>query len=393
MKTHRSIVPLLALMGFFSSSASAALPPAYDFQILFTDFRGTPTPTEINEDGWVSGNIIYDSYPVLWKDGSLNSLSPGSQVEGTAWDVNNHGQVAGSLSTIGASPAWQYHDAVVWNNGTPTRLDHLPNGESAQALGINDVGKVGGWSKIAGGPIVVPTVWNGTTPTQLPTPFEGQYSAQGEARDLNNKGQIVGWGGPGQALLWEEGNVVALDPGNIYGSRANAINEAGEIVGYRGLFNDEVTQYAAYWKDGNFIDLGVLTEADYSSEAFDINNQGIIVGASHMSGEHGDNPRAVIWDGGQIYDLNSFLADSVLEAGWQLLGATAINDKGQIVGYVYNRGIDHSGSVFLLTPVPEPETYAMMLAGLGVIGIAARRRKPSSVVRSISKLAGERGAS
>jgi hypothetical protein len=26
------------------------------------------------------------------------------------------------------------------------------------------------------------------------------------------------------------------------------------------------------------------------------------------------------------------------------------------------------------TPVPEPETYSMMLAGLGLLGFAARRR-------------------
>lgn len=30
-------------------------------------------------------------------------------------------------------------------------------------------------------------------------------------------------------------------------------------------------------------------------------------------------------------------------------------------------------------PVPEPETYAMMLAGLGLLGVAARRRKVSTV--------------
>ena len=32
-------------------------------------------------------------------------------------------------------------------------------------------------------------------------------------------------------------------------------------------------------------------------------------------------------------------------------------------------------SNFSVTPVPEPETYALMLAGLGVVGFMARRRK------------------
>jgi hypothetical protein len=31
----------------------------------------------------------------------------------------------------------------------------------------------------------------------------------------------------------------------------------------------------------------------------------------------------------------------------------------------------------LAAPVPEPETYAMLLAGLGVVGAVARRRKPA----------------
>jgi hypothetical protein len=30
---------------------------------------------------------------------------------------------------------------------------------------------------------------------------------------------------------------------------------------------------------------------------------------------------------------------------------------------------------FSVTAVPEPETYALMLAGLGVVGFVARRRK------------------
>ncbi len=55
-------------------------------------------------------------------------------------------------------------------------------------------------------------------------------------------------------------------------------------------------------------------------------------------------------------------------------------------GYKYIR--DHAGlpasqitvpTHWVLTPVPEPETYAMLLAGLGVMGAVARRRKSKQV--------------
>jgi hypothetical protein len=48
------------------------------------------------------------------------------------------------------------------------------------------------------------------------------------------------------------------------------------------------------------------------------------------------------------------------------------------VGTVFQPGCsDCTGSVsrILPAPVPEPETYGMLLAGLGLVGVAARRRK------------------
>ena len=35
----------------------------------------------------------------------------------------------------------------------------------------------------------------------------------------------------------------------------------------------------------------------------------------------------------------------------------------------------YTGNITLTTPVPEPETYAMMLAGLGLMGFTVRRRR------------------
>lgn len=41
-------------------------------------------------------------------------------------------------------------------------------------------------------------------------------------------------------------------------------------------------------------------------------------------------------------------------------------------------GVTNGQDLLVLTPVPEPETYAMLLAGLGLMGFVARRRKKAA---------------
>ena len=86
--------------------------------------------------------------------------------------------------------------------------------------------------------------------------------------------------------------------------------------------------------------------------------------------------RAALWMGTESIDLNDLLDTETLSAGWVLVEATGINNNGQIVGDAYN-AISGKEHAFLLTPVPEPETYAMLLAGLGFIVAIVRRRKLS----------------
>jgi hypothetical protein len=63
-------------------------------------------------------------------------------------------------------------------------------------------------------------------------------------------------------------------------------------------------------------------------------------------------------------------------AGWVLMFAYDINDNGAIVGTAYNNILGIEERAFLLTPaIPEPETYALMLAGLGLIGFMGQRKK------------------
>jgi hypothetical protein len=88
--------------------------------------------------------------------------------------------------------------------------------------------------------------------------------------------------------------------------------------------------------------------------------------------------------------LYNATGDTLVRSGTSLLSGNvdlwAINADSLAAGNYYlqvngnvvsDQPASFGGTVTLAAPVPEPETYGMMLAGLGVLGYLARRRKTS----------------
>jgi len=137
------------------------------------------------------------------------------------------------------------------------------------------------------------------------------------------------------------------------------INETGQVVGYSytadGFHHAFITG-----PDGmGMRDLGSFAGAGpYVSYASDINDDGQVVGyVSASSLPYQQHAFITGSNGTGMMDLNSLIH---LPNGAILVSVTDINNAGRAIGI----GI-----------VPEPEAYALFLAGLALVGFVARRKK------------------
>ncbi|MBX9894112.1 MAG: PEP-CTERM sorting domain-containing protein [Nitrosomonas sp.] len=355
------------------------------------------------------------------------SLSFLGTLEGTdsfAVDINNLGQVVGSYSKSGIPGSRAF---ITGPNGIGmTALGTLDGGHTF-ATGINDSGQVTGSSSLSNSFDLIHsfiTGPNGAGMTDLGVLHEitGEYQHVNNALDINESGQVVGYeyhrdphseSRPELQAFMTGPNGVGITGMNV--GEAKAINDSGQIVGSttasgslgsrafitgpdgigltiieEGLHGNSswasainnsgqvvINSYLpgdmrAYVTGPNGVGITALgTLGGKTSNALDINESGQIIGVSQIAdGRY----HAFLYSDGEMLDLS--LLPAFINAGFiHMINVTAINDHGQIVGWGYPDG--GSAQAFLLSPfpVPEPQTYAMLLAGLGILGFMAPRRK------------------
>ena len=274
--------------------------------------------------------------------------------------INETGQVVGNTFT----DSGDQRAFITGPDGTNLRdLGALGGDGFSYARGINDAGRVVGSSSVSDPP--------GTSHAFITGPDgEGMRDLGSIAAfDINDAGQVVGSFGAGfrssHAFITGPNGEGMRDLGTLGGddSSAYGINDMGQVVGSSTRFFDSPSHAFITGPDGTGMrDLGTL--GGHSSVAWGINDAGQVVGTSSIAGIFHDEHAFIADPGGRMIDLNS-LVD--LPAGTVLIDARGINNAGQVIA---NAAV-----------IPEPESYALLLAGLVLIGVVARRKRDTGVLR------------
>jgi probable HAF family extracellular repeat protein len=280
---------------------------------------------------WVSYNALSSFYPASFTVRAAGLF----QVANSAGALEQHGFLD-VLDSGGVSAYW--YDLNSYAPPNPPVIE-------AEAFGTNDLNDndVVGWSTSDSSGAHAPTVWTKYQTIRLAT-LGGN---EGEAYDVNNKRQVVGWSldraGNRRATMWDL--ATASQPqdlgtiGAASGGVAYAINQFGQIVGACDFERDPAT---GEQRTGAFIYTPGATDGDPrnpqmkalpmgphdTSVARDINNSGQVVGQISSFGVRPTGGFAArnpfIWTAtGGMQALLTFASDGE---------ALGINSSGQMVG-------------------------------------------------------------
>jgi probable HAF family extracellular repeat protein len=342
----------------------------------------------------------YTIHPLL----SLGPYISDSHVFG----LNENGAAAGIGYRGVLLPSGQISPAMagaIWNGGYPAFS--LPIDSHSVLYELNDGGVAFGLRGFDNSPTEVAIVIKGGAVIPLDN-LVGQGSL---ATDINNAGLVCGsvfFGtGDNRAFIYDSNThtvPVRIDPlpGGT-SSGANAINDAGDVVG-------KSANRGYFWRQGGMTDLGpaafiedvnkdsvvcgsvgaapptnfvagvwnakqptpaftpiALPQGFAGAHAQGINDDGAVVGTCWTGQTYNAEQTAYLSHQGVGVDLNTLIAPG---SGWHLESATDINNRGQIVGYGTWNGVYPQG--FLLSPPPlssnVPDLVALFILGAVIFG-------------------------
>ena len=335
---------ILATAFVIISSSWATADSLYRLTSLGTDFF----PYRISESGQVVGAGEFGRNPaLLWQDGVVKNLGAGA-----AQAINSAGQIL--LSS--PRPGDGRNSPQLWQNGATTPLPIPPcNSDFRHYYDMNASGHVVGQA------LDRAFLWAEDRLMYLDSAFAGQQSS---AYAINDAGKVVGRANTG--FLWDQGKVTLLP------DTAMDINN-----------RDQVLLFSSLWESGVQTPITLLPPLPGSDpemisfRAEAINDPGQVVARQRenylisIEDGYGSRDRSLLWDpvlGSR--DIADLLGDYPFE--WTSAYVTDINSAGQIVGYRDNKG-------FLLTPVPEPRTVALVVCAALVAAVfttTVLRRRP-----------------
>ena len=309
------------------------------------EFRG------INDSGVAVGT--WDGAAWEWKAGRLTRLFAGEAAK-----INNAGWVIGtSAPEIPGLP--NTTNAMLWRNGSAQILRDA-GWLYSRGLDVNDKGVVLGYFEPSGTPYNRRAFFwdNGaySYPCVFHTTEVVPANLSALADDRAATGSVQFGSDTRAAYCSPSGTASNLDPStpSLYASWGTDINNRGQLLVNRSIGRPQPLAYL--WEAGLWTPLPLPPQGNWA-QATAMNEIGLVVGEFSWSGA-GDIHAFVIEDGA-AFDLHQVLDSTVLESS-----ATDVNERGDVVGYVFRRVGPPGTPLERLPVIWRRVTVASRFAGL-----------------------------
>lgn len=335
------LLKTVGFLGFFWLVAVSARGGESAYTVTYL---GEFSPRAINNRGEVVGQGRFngDYCGFLYSGGKLTALPALGGRYADPYGINDRGDVVGSIFiSPGESHPFLYRDGVMTDLsgslGTDSTINAINNSSQMAVNCYNSQGESRAFFYDQGSLVDLGGVGGATV-----------------AHAINSYGDIVvssdTTDGVAHGYVWRNGTMTDLGSLNGKNTYVSSINDAGQIVG--GFSFSPGSVHAFLYENGNMRDI----TGPYNYMVPDaINNSGDIVGWGL------DVNRGFLYRNGEIAALNDLIDPTLritLSDGW------GINDNGQILASGYSTSGDGLDGAYLLTPVPEPSSWLMLLAGV-----------------------------